>query len=318
MSETFNRTKLKGTNTKNRRARHRAFETFKTYTIRDGGLVTLGAVEEYAQDYIARVKGSTKTISAVLAMIRYECTLRKIDWLTPSDADSLKGTLAQYTLDDYTLGQQKRALQMRHILAMTAGLVPDANSLKIKTMDWMFFDGAHRIGELLPDTLTEPRLMMSALTRNPDGSYTLNIGKTKTDRREQIRVAYPLREGPCAARFIPQYLALYGINKEVDLAEDRPLFPNMTKDKWRKIIKAQVQHIGLDPTLYSGHSFRAGWATDMFNAQVPYYVIKKLGRWRSDAALLYYRDNRGAHLIATAALDRLHRSLQPGAVMGGV
>lgn len=319
MSETFNQTKIKGADTKHRRARRRAYEKFMVYTHRDRGRVTLEAVEEFAQDYIARVKGSTKTITAVLAMIKHEHFLRGGDWLTPSDADSLKGTLAQYALDDYTLGQQKRALQLRHILAMTADLLPNANNLKIQTMNMMAYDCALRIGEMFRDTLTEPQLMMSALSHNAvDGSYTLNIGKTKTERREQVHVTYELSEGPCAARLIPKYLALFGVNKFVDCAEDRPLFPGITKDKWRKIIKAQVQHIGLDPALYSGHSFRAGWATDMFNAQVPYYVIKKLGRWQSDSALVYYRDNRGARNIARAARDKLHQALQPGAVMGGV
>ena len=28
----------------------------------------------------------------------------------------------------------------------------------------------------------------------------------------------------------------------------------------------------------------------MFVAKVPYYHIKKMGRWRSDAAMIYHRD----------------------------
>jgi hypothetical protein len=47
--------------------------------------------------------------------------------------------------------------------------------------------------------------------------------------------------------------------------------------------------IAVDATLYSGHSCRAGGATDLFVAGLPYYIVKKYGRWRSDAALLYFR-----------------------------
>jgi hypothetical protein len=57
----------------------------------------------------------------------------------------------------------------------------------------------------------------------------------------------------------------------------------------RTIIKRVTAAIGLDPTQYSAHSLRAGGATDLFVAQVPYPVIKKMGRWVSDAAMLYYR-----------------------------
>ena len=314
MSKTFEDYKLKGARTRHRQRRQQVFNDFYQYTKVDGGRVTLEAAEEYLQNYVARVKGSTKSVRAAIAMAKRECTLRGLDWLSDADADSLKATLAQYTLEDNTPGFQKRPLQMRHILAMTARLAKHhKGNLKIK---WAFFDGAFRIGEVLRDT---PQTMFSDLSYNPsDRSYTLNIGKTKTDRREAVLVTLPWREGPCAARLMPKYLKLFGINKHVDVEQDGPLFPGMTKSKWRAIIKSQVQQIGLDPALYSGHSFRAGWATDMFNSQVPYYAIKKVGRWRSDAALLYYRDSQGARAITTGALDKLHRTLRPRAVVGGV
>ena len=59
---------------------------------------------------------------------------------------------------------------------------------------------------------------------------------------------------------------------------------------FEKFIKKMVSLIGLDKALYSGHSLRAGGATDLFVAKVPYPIIKKAGRWKSDAALTYHRD----------------------------
>ena len=35
----------------------------------------------------------------------------------------------------------------------------------------------------------------------------------------------------------------------------------------------------------------SGGATDLFVARVPYHIIKKRGRWVSDAAMIYYRDD---------------------------
>jgi len=60
---------------------------------------------------------------------------------------------------------------------------------------------------------------------------------------------------------------------------------------FRRKLKEQVHAVGLDPRLYSGHSLRAGGATDLFMARVPYYLIKKMGRWKSDAAMMYHRDD---------------------------
>jgi hypothetical protein len=65
----------------------------------------------------------------------------------------------------------------------------------------------------------------------------------------------------------------------------------MSANSVRRIIKREAQAMGLDPLCYSGHSLRAGGATDLFLARVPYYLIKKMGRWKSDAAMIYHRDD---------------------------
>ena len=54
-------------------------------------------------------------------------------------------------------------------------------------------------------------------------------------------------------------------------------------------IKLVAQRLGLPADDYSGHSLRAGGATDLLIARVPYFIIKKIGRWSSDAAMVYYR-----------------------------
>jgi hypothetical protein len=60
----------------------------------------------------------------------------------------------------------------------------------------------------------------------------------------------------------------------------------------RKYIKEDVAKLGLNPDRYAMHSLRAGGATDLFNMNVPYHIIKDVGRWKSDTALIYYRGDR--------------------------
>ena len=67
---------------------------------------------------------------------------------------------------------------------------------------------------------------------------------------------------------------------------DRPT-PNA--DSLVSRIKLVAQHLGLPADDYSGHSLRAGGATDLFIARVLYLIIKQMGRWSSDAATVYYR-----------------------------
>jgi hypothetical protein len=73
---------------------------------------------------------------------------------------------------------------------------------------------------------------------------------------------------------------------------------------WKVAIGAELVRIGCDPTFYSGHSFRAGGATDLFVAGVPYSTIKKMGRWRSDAALKYHRDELNVAADVATAFGR--------------
>jgi len=69
--------------------------------------------------------------------------------------------------------------------------------------------------------------------------------------------------------------------------------------------KALIGRLGLDPSLYSGHSFRRGGATFARAAGVPDEVIKAQGDWISEAWLSYISATdelreRAAELLAKA------------------
>ncbi len=68
---------------------------------------------------------------------------------------------------------------------------------------------------------------------------------------------------------------------------------------FRRFIKKMASLIGLEKEFYSGHSLRAEGATDLFAAKVPYPIIKKAGRWKSDAALIYDRDEDDVAQVVT-------------------
>ena len=73
----------------------------------------------------------------------------------------------------------------------------------------------------------------------------------------------------------------------------------------RSRIKKVAVYLGLNIADYSGHSLRAGGATDLFIKRVPYYHIKKIGRWKSDAALLYYRSDEDVYEVVQRAFGKL-------------
>ena len=75
----------------------------------------------------------------------------------------------------------------------------------------------------------------------------------------------------------------------------------MSYDSLVSRIKLIAQRLGLPAEDYAGHSLRAGGATDLFIARVPYFIIKKMGRWSSDALMVYYRhDEDVIHAVSAA------------------
>ena len=60
--------------------------------------------------------------------------------------------------------------------------------------------------------------------------------------------------------------------------------------KYNTLLKVAAGLAGWDPRSYSLHSLRAGAATSAANSGVPPYMIKLLGRWKSDAYQVYVRN----------------------------
>ena len=64
-------------------------------------------------------------------------------------------------------------------------------------------------------------------------------------------------------------------------------FKVLTYAQFIKHLRYCLRSIGLDPSVYAGHSFRRGGASLAYQAGLPVQAIKLLGNWKSDAVLLY-------------------------------
>ena len=114
---------------------------------------------------------------------------------------------------------------------------------------------------------------------------TLCIGRTYNDL--------------CPVAAVLAYLA----RRKVD---QRPLFKldsgqPLTRPKLVDLVKLSIKQAGIDPSHYSGHSFRIGAATTAAANGIGDAVIQMLGRWSSDSYTRYIRIPRNhlAHLSKT-------------------
>ena len=61
----------------------------------------------------------------------------------------------------------------------------------------------------------------------------------------------------------------------------------LTRNRLVKELRQGLQEMGIDPSAYSGHSFRIGAATAAHAAGMEDSTIRMLGRWESDAVMRY-------------------------------
>ena len=88
--------------------------------------------------------------------------------------------------------------------------------------------------------------------------------------------------------------AFLSLRKSSNFVESEPLFklPGnhfLTKALFVRQTRLLLSAIGIPPGKYSGHSYRAGGATDAARVGFLDWEVKMLGRWASDAYQRYIR-----------------------------
>lgn len=278
------------------------------------------SVGGYLAEKVTALAGSSKTVRNWVSSLCVYSTTQGIPWLSPGDLIKLKRIRRQLELDDKTDVERKRPF----VLAMIQDALqqeiwrPQESDydLLCATVVLVGHNGLLRGGELLYG------LRGKDVTWNNTGSsVSLHLAWTKTARRGcgvDVRITdYP---GPSAYKFLHRWYFRRSMHKHGDMY----VFPRAVQAgvgrevsfdhsvpagvRWlRVVIKDAVAKLGRDPHHYSGHSLRAGGATDLFVLRVPYPQIKKYGRWDSDAAMVYYRDEIEVSVTVAKAFGRVRR-----------
>ena len=276
----------------------------KPYPVR---FETLGL---FACQHVVQNRGSTRSLRGLISNIKTECLRRRELYLDEADRNNMAKLLGQLEFNDLSEGHRKRPLQLCHLTNIVRKLeLTKTSDLYLALLLFAGHDGLLRGGELLSE--------ISVSDVHWGGgrkSLDLRIYRTKTHRSgAAILIPYTDIGGTNFVSLLRTWFTLHHL-------DDRPtaaIFPAPTLDRrldfsktmsaqgLRLRIKQAVALIGLDPKCYSNHSLRAGGATDLFVARVSYPIIKKMGRWKSDAALLYYRDEDDVRLAVAEAFARI-------------
>ena len=119
-------------------------------------------------------------------------------------------------------------------------------------------------------------------------SFVVKLKKFKTD---QFRRGFSVVLARSDSQIFPVFALLTYLHLRGPSQGPLFLFQNgsvLTQDKFSKLVRETVLAAGWSGN-FSSHSFRVGAASTAASLGVPDYLIKALGRWNSDAYLLYVK-----------------------------
>ncbi|XP_006821261.1 uncharacterized protein LOC102800557 [Saccoglossus kowalevskii] len=150
-----------------------------------------------------------------------------------------------------------------------------------------------RVSEFVaPTSMTfDPQrtLLTADITCNTDLVIALKASKTDPFRRGCNIIIAPSQSSVCAVQAYQAYKALHSSVAHLpafQFANSNFLTRQAVSNHIRDLLtRASVP----DVNCYTTHSFRSGAATTAADANLPDWLIKALGRWRSDAYQTYIR-----------------------------
>ena len=172
------------------------------------------------------------------------------------------------------------------------------------------FFGFLRAGEF---TATSASLGSTAQLQISDVSFenqsspplmTLRLQRTKTDPfGKGVTIVLGSSGQPvCPVTAVRNFLAIRPAREGPLLihADGTPL----SREWLVKRVRQALEFCGISCAGYSGHSFRIGAATAAAEGGMPPHLIKTMGRWSSEAYLLYIRTPRATLATVSSLLAR--------------
>jgi integrase len=285
--------------------------------------VSYRSIAQFLVHYVDKNLGSAKSVDNVLSHLRSFCTLSSQPWLSYSEVRRVRLVSQRLKFHDTTPIRRVLPLTLDILLPLVRSTLHVSRSitdLLTAAALMLGHDALLRSSELLA-------LQVQHLVFHPDcRALDITILRSKCNQfgaPEVVRIndytglsAYKLVQAWLQEARIVQSPSAY-VFPLIQRYGSRPTFLfalPMRRREWITIIKTTVTRHKLDPHLYSGHSLRAGGATDLFKARLPTAIIGRMGRWRSDAVLKYYRDRDDVSAACAEAFSSI--SLTTNITMG--
>ena len=254
---------------------------------------SLGQVAQFIA--FCKLKGlQPSTITSYISALAY---IHKIQGLpNPTDHFIIRKLL--YGVRKNKSCDKRKPFTLENLKNLITALQSTVDTIYLRTVfKAMFltaFYGLFRVGELsisrpAPDNV----ITFEAVSYVPSGHKIkeILISMDRYKHSQGHKVAVPLRRQSsktlCPVRSLVRYMQLAPNNSGALFQDEQG--HAIQASQFRTVLRACVVACGLDPLVFTGHSFRIGGATLAFSMQMPSEQIKRLGRWKSSAFLKYIR-----------------------------
>jgi integrase len=205
----------------------------------------------------------------------------------PGDTEQVKVVVAGIKRTIGSRQTQKAALTIEHLRGVT--FADTLTGMRDKALLLVGFAAGLRRSEI-------STLCVENLEYLEDG-VRIHIPSSKTDqegRGEFVDIVPSVNPAACPVAALSDWLGASAILSGA-------LFPSI--NRWGHlggalstvsigcIVKAAAKACGMDPTLFGGHSLRAGCATYLLERGVPLNIVAKQGRWKKHDTVLRYDRN---------------------------
>lgn len=296
----------------------RCYETFCTSAKVAPYPLSYEAVGMYLVQYCQRFGHTTRSIPGILSHLKRAARQHgHFDPMSTADAFRLTDVIRGLQKHDRSAPQRKLPVTHSVLRAMEGKAnLRNLRHYQCLTMCRVAHDALLRGIEL-------ENLLSGHLAWNADRSQvTIHIHFSKANKigpPEQVTLT---DYGPSSAvSMLREYVRLMGFQRR---PATFPLWPRVdpdgnvaweratSKDEFVALVRTLLHEAGHPPAKYSGHSFRSGGATDLWDSnQCRPQTIKLYGRWKSDAFWLYVRDHPQLRALevatAFATIDPQHR-----------
>ena len=199
--------------------------------------------------------------------------------------------------------QARKPMLRKHLIAMAAAATPTLKETRDILLMVLMFAGFLRESEAV--ALEEADVWITQAEASSTTVLYMVVRKSKTDQySENATVVVSGCPGNpiCPVMWYKRYMAL---------RRDSPFFfhqaPKNSVEKLAKsspcyLVKYWLARISVDPKGFGSHSLRRGGATAAAQAHIKMHVLKRHGRWRSDAVYMYIVDGPEQQLGVSQAV----------------